>query len=40
MVLIIKGIPTHLNLGEPKVVDLKEIEASEDPHKHADDAER
>ena len=40
MALNIKGIPTHLNLGDPKAVDFEEIEASEDPQRHADDAER
>ena len=34
-----KGIPTHLNLGNPEAVDSKEIEASGESHKHADDAE-
>ena len=40
LVMNIKGIPTHLNLGDSEAVDYKIIEEEPEPHRHADDADR
>ena len=40
MVMNVKGIPTHLNLGDPEAIDFKFIEEKKDPHRLADEGDR